>query len=95
MYLNWQLCTYIGIRAGQSIPDPQSWGLDFALPLTFIGMLVPALHSRPVILCVVVAGSAAVLFYGLPHQLGLIVATLLGVSAGFVAQHFRGQHNDA
>jgi 4-azaleucine resistance transporter AzlC len=95
MYLNWQLCTFIGIRAGQSIPDPQSWGLDFALPLTFIGMLVPALHSRSVILCVVIAGSAAVLFHGLPHQLGLIVATLLGVFAGFVAQHYQGQRNDA
>ena len=57
MYVNWQICTFIGIRAGQSIPDPQSWGLDFALPVTFIGMLVPALHSRPVVLCVVVAGS--------------------------------------
>ncbi len=95
MYLNWQLCTYIGIRAGQSIPAPQSWGLDFALPVTFIGMLVPALHSRPVILCVVVAGSGAVLFHGLPHQLGLIVATLLGVTAGFIAQTYRDSHDDA
>ncbi len=94
MYVNWQICTYIGIRAGQSIPDPQSWGLDFALPVTFIGMLVPALHSRPVVLCVVVAGFGSVIFHGLPHQLGLIVATLSGVAAGFLAQKLKDRRNE-
>ncbi|MEZ4613192.1 MAG: AzlC family ABC transporter permease [Caldilineaceae bacterium] len=85
MYLNWQLCTFIGIRAGQAIPDPQSWGLEFALPVTFIGMLVPALRSRPVLLSALVAGAAALLLHGLPNQLGLMAAALLGVGAGVLA----------
>ncbi|MCB0045627.1 MAG: AzlC family ABC transporter permease [Caldilineaceae bacterium] len=86
MYTNWQLCTYIGIRAGQAIADPASWGLDFALPVTFIGMLVPMLRSRPVVACVLVAGVSAVLFHSLPNQLGLIIATLLGVATGALLQ---------
>lgn len=86
MYLNWQLCTYIGIRAGQSIPNPQNWGLDFALPVTFIGMLVPMLHSRPAIVCMLVSGSAALLFHDLPNQLGLVVAALCGLAGGVLAQ---------
>ena len=46
MYVNWQFCTWIGIWAGRSIPNPQGWGLDFALPVTFIGLLIPALHGH-------------------------------------------------
>lgn len=91
MYTNWQICTWIGIVAGQAIPNPASWGLDFALAVTFIGMLVPGLRSRPVVACVVVAAAAAFLFAGLPNRLGLIVASLLGVAAGMVAQRVRGE----
>jgi 4-azaleucine resistance transporter AzlC len=47
MYGNWQLVTWIGIRAGQAIPDPRSWGLDFAMIVTFIGMLVPEIKTLP------------------------------------------------
>jgi 4-azaleucine resistance transporter AzlC len=88
MYLNWQLCTYIGIRAGQTIHDPQRWGLDFALAVTFLGMLVPMLRNRPILICVLVAGISSVLFYGLPNKLGLIVAALLAVGAGVVAERW-------
>lgn len=88
MYSNWQLCTWIGIVAGQALPNPAGWGLDFALVVTFIGMLVPGLRSRPAVACAVAAGAAAILFARLPNQLGLIVATLAGVGAGMLAEHF-------
>lgn len=84
MYVNWQLCTFVGIRAGQSIPNPERWGLDFALIVTFIGMLVPLLQSRAMVFCVVVSGAAALFFHGLPNQLGLIAAVLTGIMAGFL-----------
>ncbi len=86
MYLNWQLCTWIGIAAGTSLPNPASWGLDFALVVTFIGMLIPGLRSRPMIVCAVVAGATAVLLSGLPNRLGLMAATLAGVAAGMLVE---------
>ncbi|MBZ0286076.1 MAG: AzlC family ABC transporter permease, partial [Anaerolineae bacterium] len=48
MYINWNVCTLISIVAGQTIPDLSQWGLDFALYVTFIGMLIPLIKSRPV-----------------------------------------------
>ena len=86
MYLNWQVCTWIGIAAGKSLPNPASWGLDFALVVTFIGMLIPGLRSRPMLACAIAAGAAAVLSSGLPNRLGLIVATLAGVAAGMLVE---------
>lgn len=86
MYSNWQLVTWIGILAGQAIADPSSWGLDFALVVTFIGMVVPMIKGRPELISVIVAGSTAALAYSLPNQLGLIFAAVLGIAAGVAAE---------
>ena len=86
MYSNWQLCTFLGLRAGQAIPDPASWGLDFAMVVTFIGMLVPIIISRPLLISVITAGTAAVLTHALPNRLGIIAASLAGILAGVIAE---------
>jgi 4-azaleucine resistance transporter AzlC len=86
MYLNWQAVTWIGIIAGQAIADPASWGLDFALVVTFIGMLVPMVKGKPELAAVLVAGAAAVLGRGLPNQAGLLLAAVLGIAAGVLAE---------
>jgi 4-azaleucine resistance transporter AzlC len=86
MYLNWQLVTLIGIFAGRAIPDPASWGLDFAMIVTFIGMLVPLVADRPTQLAVLVAGITALFANSLPNQLGLMVAAVLGMLAGALAE---------
>lgn len=86
MYGNWQLCTLIGIIAGQSVPDAQGWGLDFAMVATFIGIVVPLLLTRPMVVSTVVAGISAMVFYDMPNKLGLMVASLLGIVAGYIAE---------
>jgi 4-azaleucine resistance transporter AzlC len=87
LYINWQFFTYVGLWAGRAIPNPAGWGLDFAFPATFLGMLMPLLISRSIIACVISAGAAAIIFYSLPHQLGLIAAALCGVAAGMIVEH--------
>ncbi|MGG6270687.1 AzlC family ABC transporter permease [Leptolyngbya sp. AN03gr2] len=89
MYGNWQLCTAIGIWLGQQIPDATEWGLDFAMSVTFIGMVVPYIVTVPMLITVLVAGITALLTHPLPHQLGLLVAALTGVMAGFTVEQFR------
>jgi predicted branched-subunit amino acid permease len=74
--------------AGRAIPNPAAWGLDFAFPATFIGMLIPLIVSRSIAACVISAGIAAILFNGLPHQLGLIVAAICGIVAGVVVERW-------
>ncbi len=86
MYTNWQICTLIGILAGQQIPDPQGWGLDFAMVVTFIGIIVPLVKNRPALVSVIVAGMVSVLANGLPNKLGLMAAALLGIAAGVLAE---------
>ncbi|MCC6458506.1 MAG: AzlC family ABC transporter permease [Caldilineaceae bacterium] len=87
-YVNWQFFTYVGLWAGRAIPNPGGWGLDFAFPATFLGMLMPQLVSRSVVACVISAGTAAMLFNPLPHKLGLIIAAFCGVAAGIVVERW-------
>jgi 4-azaleucine resistance transporter AzlC len=76
----WQTSTAVGIFLGAAIPE--SWSLDFALPLTFIAMLVPVLRGRPAIAAALSAGVVALLAFSLPYKLGLIVAALVGILMG-------------
>jgi 4-azaleucine resistance transporter AzlC len=90
MYVMWQLSTVVGIVAGSAIPDPAGWGLDFAMSVTFIGMLVPMIRTRPALAAVLVASITAVVTYSLPNQLYLIVSALAGVVAGVLSESFWG-----
>lgn len=91
MYTNWQLCTFLGLTVGQMLPNAAAWGLDFAMPVTFIGMVIPYLKNRPMVAAVVVAGVVALLAQPIPHQLGLMVATLAGIAAGMLVENWRKQ----
>jgi 4-azaleucine resistance transporter AzlC len=82
MYGNWVLCTAIGVALGEIFPDMTQWGLDFAMSVTFIGMVVPYLKNKPMWAAVIVAGSMAIATAALPHKLGLIIAALSGVAVG-------------
>ena len=80
LWLNWQVSTAIGVFLGSSIPENLS--LDFALPLTFIAMIVPVMKKQPVVAAALSAGATALLAYSLPYKLGLILAALVGILVG-------------
>ena len=54
---NWQVCTIVGVFVGSALPD--SLPLDFAVPLVFLVLLVPAITSRPSAVAAIVGGGVA------------------------------------
>lgn len=80
LWSGWQLSTLVGVLAGRSLPAGN--GLEFALPLTFIAIVVPLIRDRAMLLAAVVAGVVALLAAGLPFKLGLLAAALAGMAAG-------------
>jgi predicted branched-subunit amino acid permease len=78
--LNWIVLTLIGATVGQRLPE--SWSLDFAVPLCFLALLIPAIRNRPTLLAALIGGLGATLFAFLPYNLGLFVGALLGITAG-------------
>lgn len=84
LWSTWQASTALGIFLGTAIPE--SWSLDFALPLTFIAMVVPVLKGRPYIAAALSAGTVALVADALPFKLGLILAALVGIAVGTVLE---------
>lgn len=91
LWVSWQTSTAVGIFLGAAIPG--SWSLDFALPLTFIAMLVPVLKERPGIAAALSAGLVALLVFSLPYKLGLILAALVGIIVGTALEGRRPERN--
>lgn len=84
LWFTWQVSTALGIFLGAAIP--KDWPLDFALPLTFIAMVVPVLKNFPMVAAALSAGLVALLAYSLPFKLGLILAALSGILIGTILE---------
>ena len=80
LWLGWQLSTAAGILLGAQLP--KNLPLDFALPLTFIAIVVPLISDRTRVLTALIAGVLAVALAGLPYKTGLVIAALAAIAAG-------------
>lgn len=86
MYSNWLLCTVVGIVAGTQLQGMADWGLEFAMVVTFIGIVVPLLREVPMLLCAVVAGGVSFLLREWPNQIGLMLGALAGIAAAMLVE---------
>ena len=84
LWFTWQVSTALGIFLGTAIPE--DWPLDFALPLTFIAMVVPILKNRPMVASALSAGVVALFAFSLPYKLGIILAALTGILVGTILE---------
>ncbi len=80
----WQASTAVGVLFGAQLSS--RWGLDFAIPLTFIALIIPSLADRFNVVAALVGASASVLLAAMPFKLGLFSAILLGIAAGVLAE---------
>jgi predicted branched-subunit amino acid permease len=89
VWVTWNTSAVVGALLGTLVPE--NWGLDFAFPLSFMALMFAALKDRPTVLAAAVAGLVAVLARGLPYNLGLVLAALLGIGAGLFAETVSGK----
>ncbi len=86
-WLLWQTFTLAGIFAAGVIP--KSWSLEFMATIALIVLLVPMAKSRPMLVAALVGGGSAVLLRGMPLRLGVVTAIVIGIAAGFAAEHWQ------
>jgi len=82
MYSFWQISTALGYTLGSRVPGLADWGLDVAMVVAFVGIVVPALRRKADWACAAVALVSAVLTHDWPHQTGLLFSSLLAVAVG-------------
>lgn len=76
----WVAMTAVGALLGARIPP--EWALDFALPITFIGLFAPMLKTLAHVVAAAVSVAVALALSGLPSGLGLLIAAGAAMVAG-------------
>jgi predicted branched-subunit amino acid permease len=76
----WYAFTLVGALVGSAMPA--GLALDFAVPITFLAMVGPMLHTRAHLAAAVVSVTAALVFAFLPYNLGLLLAAVLAMMTG-------------
>ena len=79
-WLSWNLFSLLGVYLGAFVPA--SWSLDFAAILALMAIIIPLVRTRPMLMCLLVAGLVAWVGQLLPLRLGLVGAVVGGVLAG-------------
>lgn len=82
-WVTWVSTTALGLLLGPVVPE--SWHLEFAVPILFIGLLILGIDSRPKVVAAVVGAVVTGLTAGLPNRGGLLIGSLAGILAGTVA----------
>ncbi len=76
----WYFFTFIGALLGAQVPD--SWALDFAIPITFLAMIAPMFRTLAHVVAAFVAVIVSLLVAEVPYSMGLIIAGIAGMIAG-------------
>lgn len=84
LWIVWQLTTVAGVVLGTTVPE--SLGLEFAVPLVFLALLIPAMEDGPTTVAGILGGIGAVGAAGLPLNLGLLVGAAVGIVAGLLTE---------
>jgi 4-azaleucine resistance transporter AzlC len=90
LYVEWAIFTVIGGFMGSFLGDPQTWGLDFALPATFIVILVPIMTTwKHITVCLSTAVFSIIGLLFLPTKWYIPFATVLGTIVGRVLEFWK------
>lgn len=79
-FVFWVSAIGLGLLIGPVIPT--QWGLAFAIPVMFTGMLVAGLDRSPKWVAALVAAGVTAACAGLPNRTGLLVGATAGIIAG-------------
>ncbi len=85
--LLWQSSTLAGVLAAGAIP--RGWSLEFMASIALLVLLVPMARVRPMLVAMLTGGALSVLLRGLPLRLGVMVAIVGGIAAGFATEHLQ------
>ncbi|MGY0217505.1 AzlC family ABC transporter permease [Endozoicomonadaceae bacterium StTr2] len=84
MWIFWNISTITGYLSGASFPVMYDMGLEVAMPITFACMVVLMLNNTATVAAVFVSAITAWLGKDLPYQTGLLIATIAGITTGYL-----------
>lgn len=82
LWFIWQISTLIGIFLGSFVPD--KLGLAYAIPLTFIALLVNYFRKIDHLIIILISGCLSILLFNAPFKSYIILSSLISLSLAFL-----------
>ena len=83
----WQISTLMGIFLGSIVPE--ELGLTFAIPLTFLSLIIHEFKKLDHLIVIFTSGFLAILFYEIPFKAYIIVASLGALFAATIITNLK------
>jgi len=94
--LCWIISTVIGAAVGNIIPDPRIFGLHFALPAMFIGLLVMQIREKISYLIAIIAVVLSLIFkLLLPGNWNVILASIITATMGVMIELWKSKSSQS
>ena len=85
LWLVWQLSTIGGIVLGEIIP--KELNLAFAVPLTFISLIIVDIKKIDHLIVAITSGVFAIIFFNLPLKIYIVIAAAAGILVAYGLSH--------
>ena len=82
LWFLWQLSTLAGIVLGNIIPE--QLGLTFAIPLTFLSLIISELRKKDHLIVIAVSGLASLTLYDFPLKIYIIISAFLALGVSYI-----------
>ncbi len=87
LWVCWQISTLAGIILGSFVPE--ELGLKFAIPLTFIAVVVQDLKKIDHVIVMITCGISSLLFFDAPFKLYIIISPILALIIATLLLRFK------
>jgi len=82
LWLIWQITTIVGIILGSIVPKELE--LTFAIPLTFLALLVNYFRKFDHLIVIIVSGTSSIFFFNFPFKSYIIISSIIGLLTAII-----------
>ena len=87
LWFVWQISSLVGIFLGAIVPE--ELGLAFAIPLTFLSLIIHEFRKFDHLIVIFVSGFLSILFYEIPFKAYIIAASLGALIVALIITNIR------
>jgi len=90
LWITWQITTVIGILLGSIVPE--ELGLTFAIPLTFLALLINYFRKIDHVIVIIASGLLSIIMYDAPFKSYIIFSSLISLLIAYLIVKMRKQN---
>ncbi len=87
LWVTWQVTTLIGIFLGSVVPE--EWGLKFAIPLTFLAIIISDFRKLDHVFVMLISGVSSLIFFDIPFKAYIIITPIIGLLSALIIIKFK------